>query len=134
MLTHDPLDALAAHVHALPAQLQPHPRRPIRCGELVRCADLDDHLQQLRVLQVPAAGCGLAGPPVVVGRRWDTQDPQYEIDRERVGVDEAHDVLRVGAISEAKYALAARSTSLTRLSSAFSRLSRRFSSAMSVVG
>jgi hypothetical protein len=51
-----------------------------------------------------------------------------------MGVDEAHDILRVGSISAAKYALAARRTSLTRRSSAFSRLSRRFSSIMSVVG
>jgi putative transposase len=41
-----------------------------------------------------------------------------------VAVDEAHDVLRAGPISAAKYALAARSTSFTRLSSAFSRRSR----------
>jgi len=39
-----------------------------------------------------------------------------------------------GYKDDAKYALAARSTSLTRLSSAFSCRSRRFSSTMSVVG
>jgi hypothetical protein len=46
-----------------------------------------------------------------------------------MGVDEAHEHLRVGPISLAKYALAARRTSLTRRSSAFSRASRGFSAA-----
>src|SRR5262249_7983193 len=89
---------------------------------------------QLGVLHLPATGRGLADPPVVVGRGRDVQDPQHEIDREVMGVDEAHDVLRVGSISAAKYALAARNTPLTRRSSATSRPSRRFSSTMSVVG
>jgi hypothetical protein len=47
-------------------------------------------------------GGGLAGPPVVVGRGRDAKDPQHEIDREVMGVDKVHDVLRVGPISEAK--------------------------------
>jgi hypothetical protein len=102
VLAHDPFDAFAAAPHSLAAQLQPHPRGPVRAGELVRGADLDDHLQQLGVFQLSAAGRGLPGPPVVVGRGGDAQDPQHEIDREVMGVDEAHDVRRVGPISAAK--------------------------------
>ena len=49
-------------------------------------------------------------------------------------VHETHDRLRVGSISDAKYALAARNTSLIRRSSAFSFASRRFSSIIAVVG
>ena len=49
-------------------------------------------------------------------------------------VNESHDRLRVGSISEAKNALAARNTSFTRRSSAFSRASRRFCSIIAVVG
>jgi hypothetical protein len=64
--------------------------------------DLDDHLQQLRVFQRPAARRDLAGTPVVVGRSRDAQDPQHEINREAMGVHEAHDLLRVRSISEAK--------------------------------
>lgn len=45
-----------------------------------------------------------------------------------------HDHLRVGPISAAEYALAARNTALTRRSSATSRPSLRFSSIISVVG
>jgi hypothetical protein len=69
-----------------------------------------------------------------VDNRTPTQHPQYEIDREVMRINETHDRLRVGSISDAKYALAARNTSLTRRSSAFSRASRRFSSSIAVVG
>ena len=51
-----------------------------------------------------------------------------------MGVDEPHDRLRVGSISDAKNALAARNTSLTRRSSAFSFASLRFSSSIDVDG
>jgi hypothetical protein len=43
----------------------------------------------------------------VVSRRRDAQDPQDETGREVLGVNEAHDCLRVGPTSEAKYALTA---------------------------
>ncbi len=49
-------------------------------------------------------------------------------------ISEIHDRLRVGSIFDAKYALAARNTSLTRRSSAFSFASRLFSSTIAVVG
>ncbi|MDH6292825.1 hypothetical protein [Rhodococcus opacus] len=49
-------------------------------------------------------------------------------------IHETHDLLRVGSISAAKYALAARNTSLTRRSSATSRARRRFSSSIAVLG
>ena len=49
-------------------------------------------------------------------------------------VNEVHDRLWVESISDAKYALAALYTSLTRRSSAFSWTSRRFSSIIIVVG
>lgn len=48
-------------------------------------------------------------------------------------INETHD-LRVGSISAAKYALAARNTSLTRRSSAFCLARRRFSSSIAVLG
>ncbi|MDF3311910.1 hypothetical protein P3H15_43825 [Rhodococcus sp. T2V] len=49
-------------------------------------------------------------------------------------INETHDLLRVGSISAAKHALAARSTSFTRRSSATSRARRRFSSIIAVDG
>lgn len=48
--------------------------------------------------------------------------------------NETHDLLRVGSISAAKYALAARNTSLTRRSSAFYLAGHRFSSSIAVLG
>jgi hypothetical protein len=72
--------------------------------------------------------------PLVVGGLRNVQDPQDETGREVIGPNEADDHLRVGPISLAKYALATRSTSLTRCSSSFSRASRAFSARMPVVG
>lgn len=63
----DPLHALAAQAHTLAAQLQPHPQGSMRRGGLVRCADVDDHLQQLCLLQMTAAGRGLACTAPAVG-------------------------------------------------------------------
>src|SRR5215213_3260245 len=116
------------------AQLEPDPRGSVGGGELVDTADLDDLLEQRGIIELTAARRDLPGPPVVVGRFRDVEDPQDETGREVMGVDEAHDHLRVGPISLAKYALAARRTSLTRRSSAFSRASRAFSASMSVLG
>jgi hypothetical protein len=68
----------------------------------VRGADLADLLQQHGVVEFAAARGDLPGPPVVVGGLADTEDPQDKTGREVMGVDEAHDDLRVGPISEAK--------------------------------
>ena len=68
----------------------------------MRGADLADLLQQRRVLELAAARRHLPGSPVVVGGLGDTQDPQDETGREVMRLDEAHDDLRVGPISEAK--------------------------------
>ncbi len=48
-------------------------------------------------------------------------------------INETHN-LRVGSMSAAKYALAARNTSLTRRSSAFCLARRRFSSSIAALG
>jgi hypothetical protein len=102
VFSHEPLDAFAPDPHALAAQLQPHPRRAVGGGELVRGADLADLLQQHGVVEFAAARRELAGSPVVVGGLGHAEDPQDETGREVMGVDEAHDDLRVGPISEAK--------------------------------
>lgn len=43
---HDPLHALAVHLHAAAAQFQPHPRRAVGGGELVLPADGGGQPQQ----------------------------------------------------------------------------------------
>jgi hypothetical protein len=68
----------------------------------VRGADLEDLLEQRGVVELTTARRHLSGSPVVVGGLGDTEDPQDETGREVMGVDEAHDDLRVGPISEAK--------------------------------
>ena len=68
-------------------------------------ADGVDQPQQLGVLARPPRRSRPSGTPVVVGRGRDAQDPQYEIDREVMRINETHDRLRVGSISPAKYAL-----------------------------
>ena len=61
-----------------------------------------DLLEQRGVVELAAARRDLPGPPVVVGGLGDAQDPQDETGREVMGVDEAHDHLRVEPISAAK--------------------------------
>lgn len=65
-------------------------------------ADLEDLLEQRGVIEFAPTWPHAAGFPVVVGRDRDPQDPQYETGREVMGIDEAHDYLRVGPISPAK--------------------------------
>jgi hypothetical protein len=94
-----------------PRRRSSNSRRAVGGGELVLTADLVDQREQLGVLARPLRRSRPSGAPVVVSRSRDAQDPQYEIDREVMRVNETHDRLRVGSISPAKYALAARSTS-----------------------
>jgi hypothetical protein len=68
----------------------------------VRGADLADLLEQDRVIELAAARRDLAVSPVVVGGLGHAEDPQDETGREVMRLDEAHDDLRVGPISEAK--------------------------------
>jgi hypothetical protein len=87
------------------------------------------------VLMLPRRRVCLALDPAVVGGGGDTEDPEDGLDPEAAAklLHELHHRRRVGSSSEAKKALAALRISLTRLSSAFSRRSRRSSSDSLVV-
>nr|WP_245562834.1 hypothetical protein [Nocardia araoensis] len=93
--------------------------------------DIDDLGKQRLVRDLPRRGMLQAFAPPVIGRRGDTEYPQYELDRVLAVLDEPHDHLRVWPSSEAKYALAERRMSLTRSNSATCLRSRLFSSAKS---
>jgi len=78
----------------------------VGAGELCAARDLEDLLQQRGIVKFAAARGDLAGSLVVVSGLGHAEDPQDETGREVMGVskivDEAHDDLRVGPISEAK--------------------------------
>jgi len=74
---HDPLHAFAPDPHALAAQLQPHPQRAVGRGEFVGGADLEDLLEQDRVVELAATWCRLPVLPVGPRRLSETFFTSY---------------------------------------------------------
>ncbi|MFI9538097.1 hypothetical protein ACIG56_33295 [Nocardia fusca] len=80
--------------------------------------NIDDLGKQGVVGDLPSRRLFQTLAPPVIGRRGDSEYPQYELDRVPAVLDEPHDHLRVWPSSEAKYALADRRMSFTRSNSA----------------